>query len=191
MVSNRVTRCFSIAKISHMMRRYALAAGFAGIRWQRLPSEVRLPAVASPPRSNERIRAAGRPKPCCFQPLMDFCAQQAETAICDDCGQRLVVRLSEGSCGLVSRHNLSEVRANSSRGARKEPRSSRPAAYLSVCNPFHTCSEARPIWFLEGNLEAGGRDAGVISPFPMVDRDAAGAGAVLRVPRSIAHQLIE
>ena len=45
MVNNRVTRCFSIAKISHMMRRYALAAGFAGIRWQRLPSEVRLPAV--------------------------------------------------------------------------------------------------------------------------------------------------
>src|SRR6201984_1931882 len=45
MVSNCVTRCFSIAKISHMMRRYALAAGFAGIRWRRLPSEVRLRAV--------------------------------------------------------------------------------------------------------------------------------------------------
>jgi len=84
------------------------------------------------------------PTPCCFQPLMDFCAQQAETAICDDCGQRLVVRVSEGSCDLVCRHNLSEVRANSSRAARNASCSVMLRSLAPLCNPFHTCSEARP-----------------------------------------------
>jgi AraC-like DNA-binding protein len=125
------------------------------------------------------------PKPCCFQPLMDFCAQQAETAICDDCGQRLVVRVSEGSCDLVCRHNLSEVRANSSRAARNASCSVMLRSLAPLCNPY--AAKRVRYGFLVGVPEAGGRDADVISPFAVVDRDAAGARAVLHVPRGVAR----
>jgi hypothetical protein len=38
------------------------------------------------------------------------------------------------------------------------------------------------VYDLLRGTETGGRDANVISPFAMVDRDAAGAHAVLHVP---------